>query len=229
MSVKPVLSQADLNYFREALIKWGKENYRSFPWREADTPYPLLVAEVMLHRTQATQVVPVYKRYMQTYPDLLALVSASKEELRSLLYPLGLHWRIDKMHEMATIISSNFSGQIPADKEDLLSLPGISDYIASALRCFAWNKPDALIDTNTVRITGRLFNLEVKDSSRRNRKFRYLIETLVDPYNPKAYNYALLDLANKICTKTKPPECIVCPVSKFCQYGQHKAEERTPV
>ena len=129
------------------------------------------------------------------------------------------------MHQMASELVSNFDSQIPVEKAALQSLPGISDYIASAVRCFAWNKADALIDTNTVRITGRMFDLEIKDSSRRNRRFRSAIETLVDPHNPKDFNYALLDLANKLCKKTKPPECILCPANQFCQYGQRRIED----
>lgn len=75
------------------------------------------------------------------------------------------------------------------------------------------------VDTNTVRVVGRLFGLEIKDSSRRNRRFRELITALVDPENPRAYNYALLDLAHLICHKRRAPECAHCPVQMHCMYG----------
>ena len=53
-------------------------------------------------------------------------------------------------------------GKVPIDKAGLLLLPGVSDYGASAVCCFAWNLPDPLVDTNTVRGVGYLFGLEVK-------------------------------------------------------------------
>lgn len=79
---------------------------------------------------------------------------------------------------MVKVLNDRFEGQIPYKKADLMSLPGVSEYIASAVRCFAWNLPEPILDTNTVRVAGRLFGLEIKDSSRRNRQYRDLISTL---------------------------------------------------
>ncbi|MBD2465608.1 DNA-binding protein [Oscillatoria sp. FACHB-1407] len=202
----------DVFNFRQKLIEWGQEHFRPFPWRFTDDPYYILMAEVMLHRTQAQQVVPVYKHFIKRFPDIASLGEATEEEVGEMLYSLGLHWRTRLIHEMAIALVSRFDGKIPSKKSDLHSLPGVSDYIVSAVRCFAWKLPDAIVDTNTVRVTGRLFGLEVKDSSRRNRKFRELIASLIDPEKPVNYNYALLDLAAQICTKSRPPNCGQCPV-----------------
>ena len=65
-----MLSQVELTYFRRTLILWGHKNFRDFPWRKSEDPYLLLSAEVMLHRTQASQVVPVYEKYIRAYPRL---------------------------------------------------------------------------------------------------------------------------------------------------------------
>ena len=205
--------------FRRALTSWGQEHFRPFPWRLTEDPYRILMAEVMLHRTQAPQVVPVYERFVERYPAVPVLAQATKEELHQVLYSLGLRWRIDLIYTMAAGLMTRFDGQLPREKADLLSLPGVSEYIAGAIRCFAWSQPEPLIDTNTVRVVGRLFRLEVKDSSRRNRRFRELIAALVDPDEPRTYNYALLDLAEQVCMKKRPPECRQCPVAKWCLYG----------
>jgi len=209
----------DARAFRRAIIAWGREHFRPFPWRLTEDPYRILMAEVMLHRTQAPQVVPVYERFIARYPDVPALARATREELHDALYSLGLRWRIDLIQAMAAELMTHFDGQIPREKAELLSLPGVSEYIAGAVRCFAWNLPEPLIDTNTVRVVGRLFGLEVRDSSRRNRRFRKLITALVDPDEPRAYNYALLDLADQVCMKKRPPGCARCPVQKCCVYG----------
>lgn len=205
--------------FHRTLTAWGQEHFRPFPWRKMEDPYRILMAEVMLHRTQASQVVPVYEHFIEIYPDAASLAQASSEDLHALLFPLGLRWRVDLIWTMAAEIADRFKGQIPKEKGELLSLPGVSNYIASAVRCFAWNLREPLIDTNTVRVIGRLFGLEIKDSSRRNRRFRELITALVDPEHPQAYNYALLDLAHLICHKRRAPECLRCPVRTHCVYG----------
>jgi len=205
--------------FRRALIKWGRKHFREFPWRLTDDPYRILMAEIMLHRTQANQVEPVYEQFIKRYGDISALRRASKEELSVALYSLGLRWRIDLIHDMVRELVARFDGQVPTKKTDLISLPGVSSYIASAVRCFAWNYSEPLIDTNTVRVVGRVFGLNIKDSSRRNQSFRELITALVDPFEPRRYNYALLDLADQVCTKKRPPDCAQCPIIELCLYG----------
>lgn len=210
----------ELVSFQTNLVVWGKSNFRPFPWRLTYDPYTILMAEIMLHRTQVTQVVPVFQSFVEHYPDLTALIEASSEDLNVSLSSLGLHWRIDLIFLMVRQIEERFNLQIPQKKADLLSLPGVSDYIASAVRCFAWNIPEPLIDTNTIRVIGRIFDLETKDSSRRNSKFQRLIADLLDPKNPREYNYALLDLAHLICLKKQVPHCQDCPVLSYCCFGQ---------
>jgi len=205
--------------FRKRLASWGRKHFRSFSWRLTDEPYRILMAEVMLHRTQAQQVLPVYERFVARYPDVSTLARTKRKTLRNILYPLGLHWRIDLVHDMTKDLIVHFNGRVPQEKDALLSLPGVSDYIASAVCCFAWNQKQPLIDTNTVRVIGRLFGLETKDSSRRNRRFRDLITALVDPDEPRTYNYALLDLAERVCMKKRVPDCFKCPVRKYCVYS----------
>lgn len=207
------------------LLSWGKDNFRAFPWRTTVEPYNILISEVMLHRTQATQVVPVYQSFLMTYPNVAALANAPLHELQDALFSLGLRWRIDLIHQMATEIIIKWGGHIPVERADLLSLPGISEYIAGAVRCFAWNLPEPLADTNTIRITGRLFGLELKDSSRRSSRFRTLLNSLIHVGEPRRYNYALLDLADGVCTKKRPPDCHLCPLQRLCQTGISQVAE----
>lgn len=216
-----------LTDFRNRLISWGEEHFQAFPWRVTTDPYRILLAEVMLHRTQVIQVVPVYEAFIRRYPDLRDFSQATYPEIHSALYPLGLQWRIQLMYEMGQQLAERFEMQIPQEKSELQSLPGVSEYIAGAVRCFAWNLPEPLMDTNTVRITGRVFGLEIKDSSRRNCRFRTLISTLLDPENPRSFNYAMLDHAHLICLKKQEPLCQQCPVLEFCCYGQTRMKPTT--
>ena len=204
--------------FRKRLLEWWESGKRNYPWRETRNPYDILIAEVLLHRTRADQVVPVYQQFLQQYPSVSDVARASAGAIGKIIKPLGLHWRIELLHDMARELHERFGGKIPQDREGLESLPGISHYIATAVRCFAFGYPDALLDTNTVRISGRLFGLQVNDGSRRNKSFRVLLENLVDPGNPRDSNYALLDLGALIC-RSRNPLCPECPVSGFCRYG----------
>lgn len=211
--------RVDARWFRDRLLAWGQGHVRSFPWRETDDPYQLLMVEVMLHRTQVRQVLPVYERFVALFPNIVALAQASRESIHDVMGPLGLHWRIDLVADMAADLAGRFGGHVPSDREALFSLPGVSDYIASAVRCFSFGLDDALVDTNTVRVVGRVFGLPVKPSSRRNRQFKDLLAALLDRERPADYNYALLDLAHLVCLSRRPPECERCPLQPSCVTG----------
>lgn len=204
---------------RRRLLAWWEKNARSFPWRETRDPWLILLAEVLLHRTRAEQVVPVYRLAVEKFPDPESLAESPPGELEALLHSLGLHWRIPLLREMARQIVRIHRGRIPVDMEALKALPGVSDYIAGAVRCFAFGLPEPILDTNTVRVLGRVLNLPVSDGSRRSSRFRRLMKSLVDCPDPRSVALALLDLAALVCRPIHP-ECEKCPLIDLCQFGR---------
>jgi len=175
------------------------------------------MAEVMLHRTKAEQVAGIYLKFIQKYPDIRSLAAANSSELIDILYPLGLRWRIELIHKMAKEIIVKYKGIIPTEKEELLALLGVGEYIASAVRCFSSGYPEPLLDTNTVRIIGRYFGEETTESSRRSKNFIKIYSATIDQSNPREFNYAMIDLGALIC-KSKDPLCKKCPISNHCTF-----------
>lgn len=209
----------DLTDYRGLLVEWGPMHFRPFPWRETRDPYRLLMAEYMLLRTQASQVAHVYDMFIERYPTVKALSGARRDEVRSALYSLGLIWRADYVYDAAQEIANGRGGEVPRDRESLLALPGVSQYIAAAVRCFAFGETEGLIDTNTVRIAARLFGLEVRPHTRRSKLIRVLLPRMADPVDPRTYNFAMLDLAARVCTSRQPPDCPACPLRSLCVTG----------
>jgi A/G-specific adenine glycosylase len=200
----------------EELLKWWAKNQRKFPWRKTQDPYRILISEVLLHRTKAEQVVPIYSEFIAKYPTIKDLSIASLDNIKKMLYPLGLHWRTKLLHKMSVLVAKEYGGKIPSTKRELESLPGVSHYIASAVRCFAFDCPESLLDTNIVRILGRIFGIKTTDASRRSKRFQELSESILDKENTREFNYALIDLGALIC-KPKKPLCPACPLNQMCQ------------
>lgn len=213
------LDQETLGEIQQRLLSWWEQNQRSFPWRETRDPWHILLAEVMLHRTRADQVVPVYRAALEKFPDPETLAESVPGELETLLYPLGLHWRVPLIREMARQIVREYGGRVPEDMEALKSLAGVSDYIAGAVRCFAFGLPEPLLDTNTVRVLGRLAGVPVSDGSRRSSRFRRLMQPLVKCSDPRSLTFALLDLAALVC-RPAHPDCGKCPLMDLCRFGR---------
>ncbi|MBW1673099.1 MAG: DNA-binding protein [Deltaproteobacteria bacterium] len=217
MNVDISITQTSDEQIHKKLLEWWPTEKRNFPWRNSKDPYHILIAEILLHRTRAEQVIPIYIDFLKSYPSLHSLAEVKAEDLKSRFHSAGLHWRWDLMVKMIHEIYLRFNGEIPHDMEDLISLPGISRYIASAVRCFAFGYPEVIMDTNTVRVAGRLYGLPVIDSSRRDNKFKKALHQMIDSTNSRDFNFALLDFAAKVCT-ARNPACVACPINKFCEY-----------
>lgn len=201
----------------DKLLDWWAQNARKYPWRETRDPYAILIAEVLLHRTRADQVQPLYRELMARYPDVESLTKAPEIALLQILASAGLRWRVHALSRCAKEIQQRFNGEIPSERRDLMSLPGIGHYITAAIRCFAFGYDDAIIDTNTVRVLSRMFAIPVTDRLRRDQAFHQLADALLIRGNARDYNLALLDLAALVCTP-RNPRCPECPLQQCCAY-----------
>lgn len=201
----------------KTILIWGRKYMRDFPWRNTQDPYKILIAEIMLHRTRANQVRQIYETFVQDYPDFRSIVKSGIDNMKSQLHPLGLIWRAEYLYRMAEEIVVRYNGRIPSSKEELMRLPGVGEYIASATLCFGYNLPEPILDTNTVRVIGRIWGIKIDDSSRRNRKFVKIMNDLISHGEPRMFSFSLIDLAFFICKK-KNMKCDGCPLKRVCTF-----------
>lgn len=217
--------QIKIKQMRRQLLIWSEGNLRQYPWRKTRNVYDVLIAEIMLHRTRADQVEHIYSSFIRKYPDIQSIANEEKKKLIDELRPLGLIWRADLLYELAMIVVRDNSGKIPEQKKRLMELPGIGHYIASAVLCLAKNQQEPMVDTNTVRVIGRVFGIPVTDSSRRSKKFHSIMRDLVDFNSPRLFSLAMIDLAASVCIHGKTPLCGVCPISSVCDYDNSKRND----
>jgi DNA (cytosine-5)-methyltransferase 1 len=216
LRVSPSPPRRDRNLsFRRDLLAWHHDHIRSFPWRTSGmTPWLVLMAEMCLHRTRADQVAPVFKRLRRLAPNPRAMARKDREALET-MKSLGLRWRAENVIEVARALVADFGGAVPDSELELRSLPGVGDYVAQAVLCFGFDRRAVLVDTNTARITGRLFDRE----DERRWQLRLDLYRLAGPDGPDAeFNYALLDLGALIC-RAGTPICHECPVREHCATG----------
>jgi A/G-specific adenine glycosylase len=213
----------NLLVYQTILITWWLEGgARSFSWREDENrvPYRAVVAEMMLRRTRADQVERVYRAFLNQYPTLASVLEADTEEIRRLLYPLGLAWRAENFVSLFEAVRMQGMTDFPTDISSLQSLPGIGDYVSNAVACFAGGDTSAtLIDTNVVRVLGRVFGIDTTGEARRRVGVRTLAQRAVDRTRAGDYHYAILDFAALVCT-ARTPRCPSCPFGQSgrCDY-----------
>ncbi|NIO19883.1 MAG: DNA glycosylase [Candidatus Aenigmarchaeota archaeon] len=203
----------------ELLLEWYRENGRSYVWRRKKNPYEILIAEIMLQRTRADQVEPVYLDFIEKFPDTLELRKATEKEIGEYFGRLGLLWRAKLVKRLAEELVGRFEGKIPESRNLLLSLPTVGEYIADAVLCFAYGKEVAVVDANVCRIVERMFGITPKGEARRDRRFRNLAQEMVPPSKANEFNWAMIDFAALVCTSRNPKHGI-CPINGVCSYFQ---------
>lgn len=192
---------------------------KDYPWRFIDDPYKVLVSEFMLHRTRADQVVPVYEAFIERYTDIEGFVQESDEAIFDKLKSLGLYWRIHGLIRAVNQLYEKYK-RIPVDYDALIEIAGIGPYIAGAVVCFAGDQPVPLIDTNTVRVVGRVFGLDLTGEARRRKEIKETISATTPDENPREYYYCVIDMAHDLC-HSKTPECSRCPLIKICEFANN--------
>ncbi len=200
-----------------ALIDWFEKNGRTFPWRETENPFNILMAELMLQKTSASQVLPIYEDLLERWPDPESLSDASVEDIADVIYPLGLqNVRSKRFKRLAEDLVKRFDGEVPKSEEDLCSLKGVGSYISSSVRCMAFDKKEAMVDANAGRFFGRYYKGE-KDYKGVEGWIKDKFEELLPDEYYKEFNLSVLDLGAAVCRQTHPL-CGECPVSKDCIY-----------
>lgn len=194
-----------------ALLLWHSGNYRVFPWRSITNPYKIMIAEFMLHRTRAEQVVPVYETFIEKYPIVDSLATADETEIKKVTEHLGLHWRSSHFIKAARYVIDNFGGEFPDKREDLLKIPGVGDYVAGAILTVCFNKPEHVVDSNIARFINRYYGLKLEGEIRRKKRMIEMSKKLFKTKEPGLFLFALLDFTYKVCKSRKPgcPDCII--------------------
>ena len=161
LSVTPLdLTPQDLSCIRKRLHAWYADNHRKLPWRRTQALYPIWVSEVMLQQTQVKTVLAYHNSFLKRFPTIQSLARADQQDVLKLWEGLGYYSRARNFHNAAIQVCSQHSGQIPADWNAFRQLPGVGDYIASAVLSIAFNQPFAVVDGNVKRVISRLFAMD---------------------------------------------------------------------
>lgn len=198
------IEHGKIDCFRQQIIGWSRTHFADLPWRKTSNRWHALAAEIMLQRTRAEQVVPVYLEFAARY---LTPSDYLKDERADVFASLGLKWRGKQFRMLAERLSER---GMPADKNELLELPGVGPYIASAFRSLHLGIRDVIIDSNVVRLYGRFFGLETDAETRRRKWFGEVAEQLTPENDFRDYNYGVIDFTRAICRPApKHNECII--------------------
>ena len=212
------------------LLVWYREHKRSLPWRDDPSPYHVWVSEIMLQQTRVEAVKGYYARFLEELPEIKALAEVPEEKLLKLWEGLGYYNRARNLHKAAQRISEEYGGEMPADYDKILSLPGIGAYTAGAIASIAFGLPMAAVDGNVLRVFARYLAdpTDIAEEGLKKRR-KEEIEQVIPKEQPGVFNQALMDLGAMICLPNGEPKCAECPLRQKCRALKEDRTAEFPV
>lgn len=181
----------------------------------------------MLQQTQVATVIPYYERWMERFPTLLSLASASTDEVMRYWAGLGYYARARNLHCAARIVVDEYGGKMPCDAR-LTELPGIGRYTQGAIRSIAFDQPEPVVDANVARVLCRVFALDGDPKSGPVQSALWRLASELLPHDaPGDFNQAIMELGALVCTPADPA-CERCPLLSVCRAGNSTDPTRWP-
>jgi A/G-specific adenine glycosylase len=198
---------------RTPLIAWFSEYGRDLPWRRTRDPWTILVSEFMLQQTSVDRVLDRLPGFLQAFPTARACAGVPLGEVLRAWSGLGYNRRARNLHRTAQIICDEYGGKVPRDLAELRGLPGVGAYTARAVRVFAHEETDAVLDTNIGRVLARLHDQRLSPA-----RAQALAGALVPAGRAWVWNQALMELGALVCRAR--PECGRCPIREHCRWAE---------
>ena len=202
---------------QQQILEWFQKNARDLPWRRTYDPYHIWISEIMLQQTQMERVVEYFSRWILRFPDIVSITRANEEEVLKLWEGLGYYTRARNIIRSAQILLADYNGELPAEHDLLLKLPGIGKYTAGAIMSIAFNKEYPLVDANIERVFARMFNLAEPVKNKNTHSFTWQkARELLPEGRAREFNQALMELGALVCV-ARNPRCKICPIKTYCQ------------
>jgi A/G-specific adenine glycosylase len=223
-----MLTAREFASFRKQLLAWFRQFQRDLPWRRSKDPYRIWISEIMLQQTRVAAVIPYYERFLARFPSVPALAEAPQEEVLRLWSGLGYYSRARNLQKAAQQIVALHGGEFPKEEKAAMALAGIGPYTGAAILSIAFDAKHAVLDGNVARVLARLG--AVRGELRESRRWQSLQTTAQELLDPKVsgdWNQAMMELGAMVCTP-RAPQCLLCPVAKFCRARQSGDPESFP-
>jgi A/G-specific adenine glycosylase len=219
----------DKRYFSDKVVEWYELNKRDLPWRTTRDPYKIWLSEIILQQTRVIQGLPYYLRFIEKFPTVQSLASASEQEVLRMWQGLGYYTRARNLHKCAKEVISKYRGVFPDTFEGLKKLPGIGDYTAAAIASFSYQEKVAVVDGNVFRVLSRIFGIEKETNSPEGKKyFTQVANELIKKENPDAHNQAVMEFGALHCVPVNPA-CNQCIFQSTCFASQKNLQAQLPV
>jgi endonuclease-3 len=177
------------------------------------SPFELLIATILSAQTTDVRVNMVTETLFKDYPEPRAYFPKYQAQIEEIIRPIGCYkTKATRIIETARQISTTFGGEVPADMEALVSLPGVGRKTANVVLSNAFDIPGFAVDTHVKRVSRRIGLTDNVDPQ----AIEEDLCTMVAPVSWGMFSHLLIYHGRAVC-KARKPECNACIVQDICK------------
>lgn len=181
---------------------------------EFGSVFQLLVAVVLSAQCTDKRINMVTPELFRHYPDARSMAAAEPEDvyelIKSVSYPNA---KARHLVEMARVVTAQYGGEVPADMDELLKLPGVGRKTANVILAVAFGQATMAVDTHVYRVSHRL-GLVPKTANTPYKVELELTKHIPEEQIPRAHHWLLLH-GRYVCTSQRP-KCQKCALAAIC-------------
>jgi endonuclease-3 len=179
---------------------------------EARNPFRILIATILSLRTKDTMTAVVAPRLFAAADTPEKMLALSEDEIAALIYPVGFYRnKARTIRTICQILIDQYGGEVPANLDALLALPGVGRKTANLVLTAGFDLPGICVDTHVHRICNRWGYVQTRTPEETEMRLREILP----PEYWKEINGLLVTLGQNICHPTSP-RCSVCPLAHLC-------------
>ena len=180
--------------------------------RRKPNAFKILISCLLSLRIQDKNTEKVSKQLFQVAQTPDQISSLPIKKLEKIIYSSG-HYKkkAQTLKHVSNELIKRFDGQVPPNKEQLLSIKGIGPKTANIVLSFAFNKNVLPIDTHCHRIPNRLEWVKTKTPEKTEEE----LEKVLPKKYWKEFNAIFVQFGKDICQPISP-KCSICPISNYC-------------
>lgn len=187
-----------------------------------DNPFELTIATLLSAQCTDALVNRVTATLFQKYKTPEDYLAVPLEELENDIRSIGLfRSKAKNIQKLCARLLEVYGGEIPAEREELVTLPGVGRKTANVVLSVAFNVPAMAVDTHVERITKRLGLCRWKDSVLEVEQ-TIMRKTPIERWN-KAHHQMIF--FGRYHCKAQRPQCETCPLLADCREGQKRMKK----
>ena len=176
--------------------------------------FQLLVAVILSAQCTDKRINQVTPELFRRFPDARSMAQVEADEvyeyIKSVSYPNS---KARHLVEMSRALTERHAGEVPADMDQLLSLPGVGRKTANVIQAVAFGKSTMAVDTHVYRVSHRL-GLVTKRDNTPYKVEQTLLRNIPAEQIPLAHHWLLLH-GRYVCTSQRP-KCQKCDLADIC-------------